>query len=148
MKYYNIEKGFNSRLDELQAALLRVKLPHIDAWNARRVQIAGMYLESLKDTDLLLPLVPDGMQPCWHLFVVRSKQRDALQTHLKQHGIGTVIHYPVPPHLQEAYRELNLPEGSFPISEAIHREVLSLPIGPHLNPQEAELVIEAVKSFR
>lgn len=148
VKYYNIEKGFNSRLDELQAALLRVKLPHIDAWNARRVQIAGMYLESLKDTDLLLPLVPDGMQPCWHLFVVRSKQRDALQTHLKQHGIGTVIHYPVPPHLQEAYRELNLPEGSFPISEAIHREVLSLPIGPHLNPQEAELVIEAVKSFR
>lgn len=148
VKYYNLEKGFNSRLDELQAALLRAKLPHIDAWNARRIQIAEMYLEALKDTDLLLPLVPEGMQPCWHLFVVRSKRREALQAHLKEAGIGTMIHYPVPPHLQEAYRELELPEGSFPISEAIHREALSLPMGPHLSPQDAELVIEAIKTFR
>jgi len=145
VKYYNLEKGFNSRLDELQAALLRAKLPHIDTWNARRARIAGMYLEALQDTDLLLPLVPEGMQPCWHLFVIRAQQREALQARLKQRGIGTMIHYPVPPHLQEAYRELNLPERSFPISEAIHREVLSLPIGPHLSPQEAGQVIEAVK---
>ncbi len=148
VKYYNLEKGFNSRLDELQAALLRAKLPRLDEWNDRRAHIAKMYLESLKDSGLLLPLAPEGMQPCWHLFVVRTQQREALQAHLKQHRIGTMIHYPVPPHLQEAYRELNLSEASFPISEAIHREVLSLPIGPHLSLEEAEQVIEAIKSFR
>ncbi len=147
VKYFNLEKGFNSRLDELQAALLRVKLPHLDEWNARRARIAALYLDSLRDTGLVLPLVPQGMQPCWHLFVVRSKEREALQAHLKAQGIGTMIHYPVPPHLQEAYRELNLPSGSFPLSEAIHREVLSLPIGPHLSMEDAARVVEAVKSF-
>lgn len=148
VKYYNLEKGFNSRLDELQAALLRAKLPHLDEWNARRAHIAEMYLNAFDNSGLLLPLAPEGMQPCWHLFVVRSQRREALQAHLKQRGIGAMIHYPVPPHLQEAYRELNLPKGSFPISEAIHREVLSLPIGPHLSAGQAEQVIEAVKSFR
>ncbi len=147
VKYYNLEKGFNSRLDELQAALLRVKLPHLDEWNARRARIAALYLETLRDTGLVLPLVPEGMQPCWHLFVVRSKERDALQAHLKAQGIGTMIHYPVPPHLQQACRELNQPEGSFPISEAIHREVLSLPMGPHLSMEDAGQVVEAIKSF-
>ena len=147
VKYYNLEKGFNSRLDELQAALLRVKLPRLDEWNARRARIAALYLDSLRDTGLALPFVPPGMQPCWHLFVVRSKEREALQAHLKAQGIGTMIHYPVPPHLQQAYRELNLPEGSFPISEAIHREVLSLPMGPHLSLEDAQRVVEAVKSF-
>lgn len=147
VKYFNLEKGFNSRLDELQAALLRVKLPHLDEWNARRARIAALYLDSLRDTGLVLPLVPQGMQPCWHLFVARSKKREALQAHLKAQGIGTMIHYPVPPHLQEAYRELNLPSGSFPLSEAIHREVLSLPIGPHLSMEDAAQVVEAVKSF-
>lgn len=147
VKYYNLEKGFNSRLDELQAALLRVKLPHLDEWNARRAHIAALYLDSLRDTGLLLPLVPQQMTPCWHLFVVRSPQRDALQAHLKAQGIGTMIHYPVPPHMQQAYRELNLPEGSFPISEAIHREALSLPIGPHLSISEADQVIDAILSL-
>lgn len=147
VKYYNLEKGFNSRLDELQAALLRAKLPHLDEWNARRVRIADFYLQSLRETGLILPIVPEGMQPCWHLFVVRTPQRDALQAHLKAHGIGTMIHYPVPPHLQEAYRELSLPPGTFPLSEAIHREVLSLPIGPHLSMEDAAQVAEAVKAF-
>lgn len=147
VKYYNLEKGFNSRLDELQAALLRAKLPHLDEWNARRARIADFYLESLRDTGLILPHVPEGMTPCWHLFVVRSPQRDALQAHLKQHGIGTMIHYPVPPHLQEAYRELGLPPGSFPLSEAIHREALSLPMGPHLSLEDAARVVEALRAF-
>ena len=147
VKYYNLEKGFNSRLDELQAALLRVKLPHLDTWNARRARIAQTYLDALKDTDLILPAVPDEMQPSWHLFVVRTKQREALQAHLKQNGIGTMIHYPVPPHLQDAYRELSFQVNSFPISEAIHREVLSLPMGPHLTDKEVERVIGEVKKI-
>ncbi len=147
VKYYNLEKGFNSRLDELQAALLRAKLPHLDEWNARRARIADFYLRELRKTGLILPHVPEGMTPCWHLFVVRTPRREALQAHLKAQGIGTMIHYPVPPHLQEAYRELNLPPGSFSISEAIHREVLSLPIGPHLSAQEAQAVIDAIKTF-
>jgi len=146
VKYYNLEKGFNSRLDELQAAFLRVKLPYLDAWNERRAQIAAVYLKALKETGLMLPTVPEGMQPCWHLFIVRTPKREALQAHLKQAGIGTMIHYPVPPHLQEAYRELSFPAGSFPISEAIHHEVLSLPMGPHLSPLDVEWIIENTKA--
>lgn len=147
VKYHNLYKGFNSRLDELQAALLRVKLKVLDDWNARRAQVAARYLDGLKDTGLTLPFVPQGMQPNWHLFVVRSKERDALQAHLQKQGIGTLIHYPVPPHLQPAYRELGFSAGSFPISERIHREVLSLPMGPHLTVEEMEAAIEAIRSF-
>jgi dTDP-4-amino-4,6-dideoxygalactose transaminase len=147
VKYHNQYKGFNSRLDELQAALLRVKLKYLEAWNARRVQLAGMYLESLKDTPLILPFVPEGMEPAWHLFVVRYDQRDALQNYLREHGIETLIHYPVPPHLQPAYRELGFGPGSFPITERIHRETLSLPIGPHLTPGEVERVSETIHAF-
>lgn len=98
VKYHNLYKGFNSRLDELQAALLRVKLKVLDEWNARRAQIAARYLDGLKDSGLTLPFVPQGMQPNWHLFVVRSPNRDALQAHLKRQGIETLIHYPVPHH--------------------------------------------------
>lgn len=147
VKYHNLYKGFNSRLDELQAALLRVKLKVLDEWNARRAQVAARYLDGLKDSGLTLPFVPQGMQPNWHLFVVRSPKRDALQAHLKAQGIGMLIHYPVPPHLQPAYRELGLLEGSFPITERIHREALSLPMGPHLTLEQVEAVIAAVRVF-
>jgi dTDP-4-amino-4,6-dideoxygalactose transaminase len=147
VKYHNLHKGFNSRLDELQAALLRVKLKVLDEWNARRAQIAARYLDGLKDSGLTLPFVPQTMQPNWHLFVVRSPNRDALQAHLKRQGIETLIHYPVPPHLQPAYREMGLSEGSFPITERIHREALSLPMGPHLNGEEADAVIAAIRAF-
>lgn len=146
VKYFNQYKGFNSRLDELQAALLRVKLKVLDEWNVRRARVAALYLDGLKDTSLTLPVVPPGMEPNWHLFVVRSKRRDALQAHLAERGIGTLIHYPVPPHLQDAYREMGLPAGSFPITERIHREALSLPIGPHLKEQEIAKVLIAVKN--
>jgi dTDP-4-amino-4,6-dideoxygalactose transaminase len=147
-KYYNELKGVNSRLDELHAALLRVRLKHLDDWNARRTRVAAKYLEGLKETDLILPLVPDRTCPVWHLFVVRSKQRDELQRHLKALGVNTLVHYPVPPHLQQAYKEMGLGEGAFPVTEAIHREVLSLPIGPHLTDANVERVIDSVRAFK
>ena len=144
VKYVNEVKGFNSRMDELQAAVLRVKLRHLDAWNARRKRIADIYLEGLQATDLTLPTVPDWAEPVWHLFVMRSPQRDALQQELRARGVGTLIHYPLPPHLQEAYAELGFEAGAFPIAEAIHREVLSLPIGPQLEPEAADYVVQGV----
>ena len=148
VKYYNEVKGYNSRLDELQAAVLRVKLAHLDEWNARRSALAEYYRENLAGTSLTLPTVPNWADPVWHLFVVRTGRRDELQRHLQDNGVGTVIHYPIPPHRQEAYAELGLGEGSLPIAEAIHREVLSLPIGPHLSREAAAQVVQAVRSFK
>ena len=144
-KYYNSERGINSRLDELQGALLRVRLKHLDEWNSRRARIAAKYLEDLRETDLMLPGVCEGAYPVWHLFVVRSNRRDELQRHLKIQGVNTLVHYPVPPHLQLAYKDASLP-GAYPITEAIHREALSLPMGPHLTSEEAARVVEAVRS--
>jgi len=146
-KYYNEVLGFNSRLDELQAAVLRVKLRFLDEWNERRCSIAARYLRALSDTHLVLPYVPEWAEPVHHLFVIRSKQRDALRQYLQDAGIGTLIHYPVPPHMQEAYSELGLREGSLPITERIHREVLSLPMGPHLRELQVERVIQALCEF-
>jgi len=141
VKYHNEVKGFNSRLDELQAALLRVKLPVLDAWNERRRAAAARYLDGLAGSELGLPYVPKWAEPVWHLFVVRHPQRDALQQRLQQAGIGTMIHYPIPPHLQPAYAELGYGAGAFPISEAIHREVLSLPMGPQLTAAQQGRVL-------
>jgi dTDP-4-amino-4,6-dideoxygalactose transaminase len=147
-KYVHEIRGVNSRLDELQAAVLRAKLPSLREWNQRRARVAARYLEELADTSLVLPVVPDGVEPVWHLFVVRSDRRDALQAHLSEQGIQTLIHYPTPPHLQAAYRDLGLGEGAFPIAERIHRECLSLPIGPHITDDQVADVIDAVRSFR
>lgn len=144
-KYHNEEKGENSRLDELQAALLRPRLRVLDPWNARRDRIARRYLESLAGTDLVLPTVHPDCEHTWHQFVVRTPRRDALQKGLEARGVGTLIHYPVPPHLQPAYAELGLGRGAFPISEAMHDQVLSLPIGPHLSQAEVEHVIASVE---
>jgi dTDP-4-amino-4,6-dideoxygalactose transaminase len=143
VKYHNEVKGYNSRLDELQAAVLRAKLPKLNEWNARRQAIAAQYLNQLDANALVLPHVPDWANPVWHLFVVRSQRRDALQKQLGNAGIGSMIHYPIPPHLQLAYGELGYAAGAFPIAEAIHREVLSLPMGPHLGAANAMLVIAA-----
>lgn len=148
IKYKNEVKGFNSRLDELQAALLRVKLPKLDAWNQQRRTLAAVYLEELRDIpNLILPSVAEHNEHVWHVFVVMHPQRDALQKHLQAAGIGTVIHYPIPPHLQEAYAELNLSEGRFPISERIHQQVISLPLDPYLSVEQVKQVAAAVKSF-
>ena len=147
-KYRNEVVGHNSRLDPLQAAFLRVKLTHLDAWNARRAEIAARYLDGLEGLDdLTLPHVPDGAESAWHLFVVRHPERDRLQAALAADGIQTLIHYPVPPHRQPAYADLGMDDGRFPIAEAVHREVLSLPIGPHLDAASVDRVIGAVRAF-
>jgi len=144
VKYHNDVKGFNSRLGELQAALLLPRLAVLDAWNARRERIARRYLEGMRNTSLRLPVEAEGCESAWHLFVVRSRDRDALQKELARRGVDTAVHYPVAPHLQPAYADMGLGRGAFPISEAIHDEVLSLPIGPHLSDEEADYVIAAV----
>ena len=145
VKYHNEVKGFNSRLDELQAAFLREKLKKLDEWNERRKAIAVEYLSDLSDSNLVLPHIPEWADPVWHLFVVRNLQRDQLQKQLSEAGIGTMIHYPIPPHLQGAYVELGYGAGAFPIAEQIHQEVLSLPMGPHLDKRQLQSVIDAVK---
>jgi dTDP-4-amino-4,6-dideoxygalactose transaminase len=147
VKYLNEVKGFNSRLDEIQAAVLRVKLGFLDEWNKRRQKIVSFYETHLKETDLVLPFVPDWAEPVFHLFVVRSRKRDALRRYLERAGVSTLIHYPVPPHLQEAYRDLGVGKGTLPVSERIHEEVVSLPIGPHLSESQAQVVVQALREF-
>ena len=145
-KYYNDVKGYNSRLDELQAAFLRVKLRKLDEWNMRRAAIASRYLSGWKDLPgLTLPFVPDWAQPVWHLFVVRHPFRDQFQHRLTEAGVGTLIHYPVPPHLSGGYAGDGWNTGSFPLAEQLAGSVLSLPIGPHLPEDQAEVVLDAVK---
>ena len=148
VKYHNEVKGYNSRLDELQAALLRVKLGKLDGWNVQRRALAQQYQDGLKGLPgLTLPFVPDWSEPVWHIYPVRHAQRDALQKHLQVAGIGSMVHYPIPPHLQPAYAELALPAGSFPLSEQIHQEVLSLPLDPYLAAGDVERIIAAVREF-
>ena len=170
IKYQHEEAGLNSRMDELQAAFLRIKLRHLDEWNERRRKIAAFYLEALKSeignrkSEMILPFVPDWASPVWHLFVIRHPQRDALQKKLAQAGIGTLIHYPVPPHRSGAYSALRplqpverevTPLGrspvisgqwSLPVSEQLANTVLSLPIGPHLTDEQVRVVIAGVNS--
>ncbi len=141
------EIGTNSRLDELQAAVLGVKLDHLDEWNERRRQIAGRYLAAIDPTVVTLPRVPADTTPVWHLFVVRSPHRDLLQRHLADRGVTTLVHYPVPPHRQSAYRNTSLAGARLPISERLHREILSLPLHPHMRPEEVETVVDAVNCF-
>jgi dTDP-4-amino-4,6-dideoxygalactose transaminase len=148
VKYHNEVKGFNSRLDELQAALLRPRLATLDAWNARRSRIAQAYMGALAGTDLRLPVEAGGCESAWHLFVVRAPRRNELQDALAARGVGTMVHYPLPPHLQPAYAEMGLARGAFQISEAIHDEVLSLPMGPHLSDAQVEHVIASVRALR
>ncbi|MEI8340220.1 MAG: DegT/DnrJ/EryC1/StrS family aminotransferase [Verrucomicrobiota bacterium] len=144
-KYYNEVKGYNSRLDELQAAFLRVKLKKLDEWNARRKALAVRYLEYLKGTPaLILPFSPGWAEPVWHLMVVRHAKRDALQQALTESGVGTMIHYPQPPHLSGAYAGNGGARGDFPVAENLADTVLSLPMCPHLDLSEADWVIEEV----
>jgi dTDP-4-amino-4,6-dideoxygalactose transaminase len=148
VKYDHEEKGFNSRLDEMQAALLRTKLSKLSEWNERRRLLAAYYLQTLEGVpDLRLPFVPAFADPVWHLFVVRHPDRDGLQKLLNDAGVGTLIHYPSPPHLQRAYADLGFQSMSLPISERMAREVLSLPMGPHVSPEQAEYVVSRIWSF-
>ncbi|MBT5222312.1 MAG: DegT/DnrJ/EryC1/StrS family aminotransferase [Gammaproteobacteria bacterium] len=144
VKYNNEVKGFNSRLDELQASFLRVKLSKMDEWNSRRRAMAEFYLEELRDSGLVLPCISGWAEPVWHLYVIRTPNRDGLQRHLQQNDIETMIHYPIPPSLQRSYQEQGYHEGELPIAEAMHREVLSLPIHPFLSDDDITLIVEAI----
>lgn len=146
VKYHNEVKGYNSRLDELQAAFLRVKLNKLDAWNEQRRTLAERYRRYLNPDYYILPVVPEWAEPIWHVFVIRSPQRDNVLKHMRDNGMSGMIHYPVPPHLQPAYAELNIRAGSYPISERIHQEVLSIPMWPQMSLQEQDRVIEILNN--
>jgi len=139
-KYVHEEAGVNSRLDEVQAAALRVKLRHLDAWNARRAAIAARYTSALSGA-VETPYVPDGVQPSWHLYVVRSPDRDGLAARLAGRGVETLVHYPTPCHRQAAFAAAG---WSLPVAERLAAEVLSLPMGPHLSDADVDAVIAAV----
>jgi dTDP-4-amino-4,6-dideoxygalactose transaminase len=148
VKYHHETKGFNARLDALQAAMLRVKLARLDDWNHRRREFAARYREGLSQSPLLvLPHVCYDVEPVWHLFVIRHPRRDDLQRHLFRAGVETLIHYPIPPHRSGAYADRGFKEGDFSITEQIAATVLSLPIGPHLTDGMQERVLEAVASY-
>lgn len=146
IRYVNQELGVNSRLDPIHAAVLRVKLATLDQWNHRRRAIAALYSAALADCDgLTVPYVPGWAEPAWHLYVVQCEDRDRLAARLAEAGVQTLIHYPIPPHRQQAYADMGLAEGSLPIAERLATRVLSLPIGPHLGQDDAERVAEAVR---
>lgn len=145
IKYQHDLAGYNSRLDELQAAFLREKLKVLDKWNAKRRETAAAYSVHLEGCDIELPFVSEHAEPVWHLYVIRSKQRDALKAHLGQQGISTVIHYPIPPHRQSCYTDYA--SHPLPIAEMLAEEVLSLPMSPDLREDEIEQVCKAVRCF-
>lgn len=146
-KYVNIYQGLNSRLDEIQATALDVKLKYIDKENQRRKEIAARYLSEIKNDKIILPENPKNVdENVWHLFVIRTKERERLQNYLTENGIQTLIHYPIPPHKQEAYKDMN--DLSFPITETIHNEVLSLPISPVMEEEEIEKLINIINNLK
>jgi dTDP-4-amino-4,6-dideoxygalactose transaminase len=146
-RYVNEVIGWNSRLDEIQAAVLRAKLPHLDTWNERRVALAARYLDGLAEVDLGVPSCPTWAEPVWHLFVVRMSDREGLRRHLAEASIATQIHYPISPHLQVAYRTLGFRRGDLPVAERLQDEVLSLPMGPHMTAGAVDEVVRAVQGY-
>lgn len=147
-KYYNEEKGVNSRLDELQAAFLSVKLRYLIEWTNERRKIAKLYSDSLKNVgDVIIPLTAKGAGHVYHLYVIRTKRRNGLKEFLNKQGINTLIHYPFPPHLQKAYSDLGYKNGAFPIAESLAKTSLSLPIYPGLSEKEVGYICRSIKSF-
>ncbi len=147
-KYYNDEKGFNSRLDELQASFLTIKLKYLDSWNKERQALAAIYNTLLEGVgDIVLPQLAGNASSVYHIYVIRTSQRDKLQDFLSQRGIGTLIHYPVPPHMQKAYSDLDYKKGSLPLAEEIAATCLSLPLYPGLERSSIEIIADAVKEF-
>jgi dTDP-4-amino-4,6-dideoxygalactose transaminase len=146
-RYVSEIKGMNSRLDELHAAMLRVKLKYLDAWNKRRTELANVYFELLKNTEIILPIQPADCEHVFHQFVIRHSKRDALKEFLKAKGIHTLIHYPVPVHLQPAYENLGYAKGSLPNTEKVAHEVLSLPMYPELTEEQVAFVCECILEF-
>lgn len=146
-KYHHIYKGNNSRLDEIQAAFLSAKLPHLNRMNVERRRIAKRYLEGISNPQIILPYVPEYAAPVWHIFGVRCKRRDELEMYLNENGIGTNKHYPIPMHLQECYRDFRFNKGDFPIAEEISATELSLPMYYGMTDDELSYVIDAINIF-
>ena len=147
-KYYNDEKGYNSRLDEMQAAFLSIKLQYLNRDNAQRNQVASWYDSLLKGVgDVVLPIIADNCTSVYHVYMIRTARRDDLQAYLHKNGIGTVIHYPIPPHLQKAYQDLDYKKGAFPLAEEIAETCISLPISPILTHSEVEQIGDCIKQF-
>jgi dTDP-4-amino-4,6-dideoxygalactose transaminase len=139
---------YNHRLDTIQAAILNVKLPHVDEWNVARRRNARLYTELLAEiSGVETPSIPDHIQPVWHLYVIRTPYRDQLQDYLKQHGVATAIHYPTPIHLQPVYRNLGYQVGDLPVSESYSQQVLSLPMFPELTEEQIRYVVDTIASF-
>lgn len=147
-KYHHIYQGNNSRLDEMQAAFLSVKLPHLDGINVERRRIAQMYMNGIKNPEVVLPYVPEDMIPVWHIFGIRCSRRAELEKFLNEKGIGTNKHYPIPMHLQECYKNLGFKKGDFPIAEEISATELSIPIYYGMTDEEIWYVIDAINDFR
>lgn len=146
-KYHHIYQGNNSRLDEMQAAFLAAKLPHLDRMNSERQRIAEIYSKGIHHPKVIVPYVMPECTPVWHIYGIRCSERDDLEQHLKERGIGTNKHYPIPIHLQECYRELNIPSGALPIAEEISRTELSLPLFYGMTDEEAQYVVSAINEF-
>lgn len=146
IKYNNIYQGVNSRLDEIQAAVLNVKLKYLDEDNEKRRQIAKYYMENIKNSSIVMPQISDEKSHVWHIFAVRTKNRNKLQEYLKENDIQTLIHYPIAPHKQECFKSWN--NLSFPITEEIHNTILSLPISPVMEEKEVENIVEAVNQYK
>jgi dTDP-4-amino-4,6-dideoxygalactose transaminase len=146
-KYHHIYKGCNSRLDELQAAFLAAKLPHLDSMNEERRRIAAKYTEGIRNPKVKLPYVLDGCVPVWHIYGIRCEERDELEKYLNKNEIGTNKHYPIPMHLQECYRDLNINKGTLPIAEEISATELSIPMYYGMTEEEVQFVIDAINEF-
>lgn len=147
-KYYNEYKGLNSRLDELQAAILSVKLNYLDEWNNSRGEIAKFYMKNIKNNNIILPSVEENTSPVWHQFIIKCKSRDKLQEHLLSKDIQTMIHYPVPIHLQQAYSEYSHLKGGLPICEKLANEFLSLPIYPYMEYDKLQIIVDTINSYK
>ena len=146
-KYHHILKGNNSRLDEMQAAFLRAKLPMLEKMNADRRKTAKRYTEGIRNPKIIKPFVPEGCVPVWHIYGIRCAERDALEKYLSEKGIGTNKHYPIPIHLQECYRDLNLPQGALPVAEEISRTELSLPMYYGMTEEEIQYVVDTINAY-
>ena len=146
-KYHHIYQGMNSRLDEFQAAILRIKLRHLDEWNRNRREIAGRYLKEINNSCIKLPRIKENMEHVFHIFAIRSDCRESLERYLSERGIGVNKHYPIPIHRQLAYRDMNIAEGELPVAEEISRTELSIPMYYGMTEQEISYVISALNHF-
>ena len=146
LKYYNYLIGFNTRLDAIQAAILRVKLPHLDKWNAKRREIAKIYDENLKDTELVTPVIQEENESVYHMYILQSENREDVLEKLKEKGVATGVYYPVPLHLQKVYKNLGYKEGDMPVAEYLSHRTFAIPVYPELNDEQVNYIIDSIKN--